>query len=39
VIQNHNKENVRNIGQGGDRHGMYKKIKLGGGQAYGRSSD
>jgi hypothetical protein len=35
VIQNH----VRNIGQGEPRHRKYKRLKLGGGQAYGRSSD
>jgi hypothetical protein len=39
VIQNHDNENVRNIGQGEARHGMYKRLKLGGGQAYDRSSD
>jgi hypothetical protein len=33
VIQNHVNENVRNIGQGEAR------LKLGGGQAYDRSSD
>jgi hypothetical protein len=37
VIQNH--ENVRNIGQGEPRHKKYKRLKLGGGQAYDRSSD
>jgi hypothetical protein len=30
---------VRNIGQGEPRHRKYKKLKLGGGQAYDRSSD
>jgi hypothetical protein len=39
VIQNHDNENVRNIGQGEARHRKYKKLKLGGGQAYERSSD
>jgi hypothetical protein len=39
VIQNHDNENVRNIGQGGARHRKYKGLKLGGGQAYDRSSD
>jgi hypothetical protein len=39
VIQNHDNEHVRNIGQGGVRHRKYKRLKLGGGQAYGRSSD
>jgi hypothetical protein len=37
-IQNHNKENVRNTGQGRARHKKYKRLKLGGGQAYDRSS-
>jgi hypothetical protein len=32
-------ENVRNIGQGEARHRKYKRLKLGGGQAYDRSSD
>jgi hypothetical protein len=36
VIQNHENANVRNIGQGEDRH---KRLKPGGGQAYDRSSD
>jgi hypothetical protein len=39
VTQNHDNENVRNIGQGEARHRMYKWLKLGGGQAYDRSSD
>jgi hypothetical protein len=39
VIQNHDNENVRTIGQGEARHGKYKRLKLGGGQAYDRSSD
>jgi hypothetical protein len=30
---------VRNIEQGEARHRKYKKLKLGGGQAYDRSSD
>jgi hypothetical protein len=38
VILNHVNENVRNIGQGVARHTKYKKLKLGGGQAYNRSS-
>jgi hypothetical protein len=37
VKQNHN-ENVRNIGLGGANHRKYKRLKLGGGQAYDRSS-
>jgi hypothetical protein len=39
VIQNHDNENVRNIGQGDARHRKYKRLKLGGGQAYARSID
>jgi hypothetical protein len=39
VIQNYENENVRNIGQGEARHRKYKRLKLGGGQAYDRSSD
>jgi hypothetical protein len=31
--------NVRNTGQGDFRYRKYKRLKLGGGQAYGRSSD
>jgi hypothetical protein len=31
--------NVRNIGQGEAQHRKYKRFKLGGGQAYDRSSD
>jgi hypothetical protein len=31
--------NVRNIGQGEPRHRKYKRLKLGGGQTYDRSSD
>jgi hypothetical protein len=38
VIQNHVNENVRNIGQGEALHRKYKRLKLGGGQAYDRSS-
>jgi hypothetical protein len=38
VILNHDNENVRNIGQGEARHRKYKRFKLGGGQAYDRSS-
>jgi hypothetical protein len=34
VIQNH-----ENIGQGGARHRKYKRLKIGGGQAYDRSRD
>jgi hypothetical protein len=39
VILNHDNENVRYIGQGEARHRKYKRFKLGGGQAYDRSSD
>jgi hypothetical protein len=39
VIQNHVNPNVRNIGQGEARHRKYKRLKLGGGEAYDRSSD
>jgi hypothetical protein len=34
VIQNHENEHVRDIRQGGGRHGKYKRLKLGGSQAY-----
>jgi hypothetical protein len=39
VIQNHEDEHVRGIGQDETRHRKYKMLKLGGGQAYDRSSD
>jgi hypothetical protein len=39
VIQNHENVNFRNIGQGEGRHRKYKRLKLGGGQAYDRSND
>jgi hypothetical protein len=39
VILNHDNENVRYIGQGEARHRKYEKLKLGGSQAYDRSSD
>jgi hypothetical protein len=39
VIQKHYNENIRNIGQGEAQHRKYKRLKLGGGQAYDRSSD
>jgi hypothetical protein len=38
VIQKHENANVRNIGQGQAQHKEHKRIKLGGGQAYDRSS-
>jgi hypothetical protein len=34
VIQNHENENVRYIGQGKARHRKYKRLKLGGGHVY-----
>jgi hypothetical protein len=37
VIQNHENENVRNIGQGEARNRKYKRLKLGGGQEYDRT--
>jgi hypothetical protein len=39
LIQNHENANVRNVGQRELRHRRYKRLKLGGGQAYDRSSD
>jgi hypothetical protein len=39
VIQNHVNPNVHNIGQGEAQHRKYKRLKLGSGQAYDRSSD
>jgi hypothetical protein len=39
VIQNNVNPNVRNIGQGEAQHRKYKGLKLGGRQAYYRSSD
>jgi hypothetical protein len=39
VIQNHESEHVRGIGQGEARHRKYKRLKFGGCQAYDRSSD
>jgi hypothetical protein len=39
VIQNHDNENVHGIGQGEARHRKYKRLKLGGGQAYNCSND
>jgi hypothetical protein len=38
VILNHKNPNVRAIIQGEARHRKYKRLKLGGGQAYDRSS-
>jgi hypothetical protein len=39
VIQNHENVNVRNIGQGESWNRKYKRLELGGGQAYNRSND
>jgi hypothetical protein len=39
VILSHGNENVRYTGQGEARHRKYKRLKLGGGQAYDLSSD
>jgi hypothetical protein len=38
VILNHKNSNVRAIGQGEARHRKHKRLKLGGGQVYDRSS-
>jgi hypothetical protein len=38
VVQISENYNVRSIGQGEARHRKYKEFKLGGGQAYDRSS-
>jgi hypothetical protein len=38
VIQNHENENVRYIGQGEARHKKYKRLKLGGGHVQDCSS-
>jgi hypothetical protein len=39
LVRNHENEHVRDIGQGEARHRKYKRLKLGGGQAYDRSGD
>jgi hypothetical protein len=39
VIQIHDNENVRTIGQGEALHRKYKRLNLGGSQAYDRSCD
>jgi hypothetical protein len=39
VIQNHENENGRKIGQGEQRHKKYKRLNLGGSQSYDLSSD
>jgi hypothetical protein len=38
VILNHENPNIRATGQEEPRHRKYKRLKLGGGQAYDRSS-
>jgi hypothetical protein len=38
IIYNHGNANVRNIGQDEPRHRKFKRLKLGGGQAFHRSS-
>jgi hypothetical protein len=38
VILNHENPNVHAIGQGEPRYRKYQRLKLGGGQAYDRSS-
>jgi hypothetical protein len=38
VIQNHDNENIRSIGNCEARHRKHKRLKLGGGQAYDRSN-
>jgi hypothetical protein len=37
VIQNHDNENVRNIGKNEAQHRKHKRLTLGGSQAYDRS--
>jgi hypothetical protein len=39
VIQNHENEHVRSIGQGEARRRKHGRLKFGGGQAYDRSND
>jgi hypothetical protein len=39
VIQNEDKEHTHSIGQGEARRKKYKTLKVGGGEAYDRSSD
>jgi hypothetical protein len=38
IVDNHENENVRNIGQGETPHIKHKRLKLGGGHLYDRSS-
>jgi hypothetical protein len=39
VVQIHENKHIRSIGKGEARHRKYKRLKLGGGQAFDRSSD
>jgi hypothetical protein len=39
IIQNHENEYVGSVRKGEARHRKYKRLNLGGGQAYDRSSD
>jgi hypothetical protein len=39
VIQNHENEHIRSIGQGEEIHRKYKRLKLADGQAYAGSGD
>jgi hypothetical protein len=39
VIQNHENEHIRGIGQGEAKRRKYKRLRLGCGQAYDRSID
>jgi hypothetical protein len=39
IIQNHENEHVRGMEHSEARHRKYKRLKLGGGQAYDRSND
>jgi hypothetical protein len=39
VVQNYENANVRDIGKGKAQHRKYKRLTLGGGQAYDHSSD
>jgi hypothetical protein len=39
IMQSHENADIRNIGQGEPRHRKCRRLKLGGGQAYDRSSD
>jgi hypothetical protein len=39
ILQNHENDHIRDIGKGEAIHRKYKRLKLGGGQAYDRSSN